>query len=169
MSVGNDSSIEPDLGTVGVVKVTFGPYETTVVVDGRPMTLPVGVHTLAERELLADPPRPEELTNAIGFVFDHFDDVVRELPAVVGRAVEIEGPETRAIAAVEVGGTPALPFVLSREAAEDVFRTLATESRQQRARNPGLDQSLVATIVAGCCAVVAVMRRLHLDEVTVLP
>lgn len=151
------------------VSVTFGPYETTVVVDGQLMTLPVGVQALTERQLLADPPRPEELTNAIGFVFDHFDDVVRELPAVVGAAVEIAGAETRAIAAVEVGGIPALPFVLSRAAAEDVFRTLATETRQQRAHNPGLDQSSVATIVAGCCAVVAVMRRLHLDEVTVVP
>jgi exopolyphosphatase/guanosine-5'-triphosphate,3'-diphosphate pyrophosphatase len=151
------------------VTVTFGQFETTVVVDGRPMTLPVGVHTLAQSQLLADPPRPEELTNAIGFVFDHFDDVVRELPEIVGAAVEIDGVETRAIAAVEVGGVPALPFVLSRDAAEDVFRTLATESRQQRASNPGLDGSLVSTVVAGCCAVVAVMRRLHLDEVTVLP
>lgn len=151
--------------------VTFGRHETTVLVDGyeQPMILPVGIDGLTQRELLADPPRPEELTNAIGAVFDHFDDVVRERPAVVGSGVDISGPEATAIAAVEVGGLPDLPFVLTREAAEDVFRTLATETRVQRAHNPGLDAALVPTVVAGCCAVVALMRRLQLDEVTVRP
>jgi exopolyphosphatase / guanosine-5'-triphosphate,3'-diphosphate pyrophosphatase len=151
------------------MRVSLGRHDTTVVVDQQSMILPVGIDTLVERELLADPPRPEELTNAIGAVFDHFDDVVRELPAVIGAAVEVEGAEARAIAAVEVGGPPSLPFVLTRLAAEDVFRTLATEPSRQRSHNPGLEPSLVDTVVAGCCALVAVMRRLHLDEVTVLP
>jgi exopolyphosphatase / guanosine-5'-triphosphate,3'-diphosphate pyrophosphatase len=150
-------------------RVLFDRRETTVEVDGEPMILPVGIEMLAEDLLLSDPPRPEELTNAIGVVFDHFDDVVRELPAVLGTAVGVAGPEAGAIAAVEVGGLAHLPFVLSREAAEDVFRTLATESHGQRAHNPGLDPALVRTVVAGCCAVVAVMRRLQLDEITVLP
>jgi exopolyphosphatase / guanosine-5'-triphosphate,3'-diphosphate pyrophosphatase len=154
---------------VNTVRITLGRHQTTVVVDDEPLILPVGVDTLVEGELLTDPPRPEELTNAIGTVFDHFDDVVRLRPAVLGAPVEVDGSEARAIAAVEVGGVPVLPFVLSREAAEDVFRTLATESHRQRASNPGLESSLVGTVVGGCCAVVALMRRLQLDEVTVLP
>ena len=133
------------------------------------MVLPVGIATLADDLLTSDPPRPEELTNAIGAVFDHLDDVVRERPDVLDGEVDVGGPEVTAIAAVEVGGAAHLPFVLSRDAAEDVFRTLATESHRQRAHNPGLDPSLVRTVVAGCCAVVAVMRRLQLDEVTVVP
>jgi exopolyphosphatase/guanosine-5'-triphosphate,3'-diphosphate pyrophosphatase len=154
---------------MSAVRVSFGRADTTAVLDDEQMVLPVGIDTLVERELITDPPRPEELTNAIGLVFDHFDDVVRLLPHVVGASVEMEGPEVRAMAAVEVGAVPSLPFVLTRDAAEDVFRTLATESHRQRAHNPGLDPLLVGTIVGGCCAVVAVMRRLHLDEVTVLP
>ncbi|MCU1360274.1 MAG: hypothetical protein JWN99_1563 [Ilumatobacteraceae bacterium] len=133
------------------------------------MTLPVGIDTLAHDFLVSDPPRPEELTNAIGVVFDHFDDVVREIPEVVGSDVHVAGAEGRAMADVEVGGPAPLPFVLTRDAAEDVFRTLATESHVQRARNPGLDPAVVRTIVAGCCAVVAVMRRLQLEELTVVP
>jgi exopolyphosphatase/guanosine-5'-triphosphate,3'-diphosphate pyrophosphatase len=154
---------------MSAVRVSFGRADTTVALDDEQMVVPVGIDTLVERELITDPPRPDELTNAIGLVFDHFDDVVRLLPAVVGAPVEMEGPEVRAVAAVEVGAAPDLPFVLSRDAAEDVFRTLATESHSQRGHNPGLDPLLVGTIVGGCCAVVAVMRRLHLDEVTVLP
>jgi exopolyphosphatase/guanosine-5'-triphosphate,3'-diphosphate pyrophosphatase len=154
---------------VSAVRVHFRRHGITVVVDDVTTELPVGITTLTERELQADPPRPEELTNAIGTVVDHLDDLVRDQPAIIGAAVEVEGDEARAIAAVEVGGAPALPFRLSREAAEDVFRTLATEGRHQRARNPGLDAALVPTIVAGCCAMVAVMRRLQLDTVTVLP
>ena len=69
------------------------------------------------------------------------------------------------IAAVEFGGNPPLPYSLGRAAAEDVFRTVATESSVDRARNPGLPADAVDTIVAACCIVVAFMRRLNLDEV----
>ena len=130
--------------------------------------LPLGVVTLLA-ELASDPPRPEELTNAVGAVIDHLDDLVRERPDLVGAPVSMSGPEITAVVAVELGGAAQLPFLLERAAAEDVFRTVATEPRDDRARNPGLDPLLVERIVAGSCAVVAVMRRLHLDAVTVAP
>jgi hypothetical protein len=38
---------------------------------------------LTETELHRDPPRPEELTNAIGLVTDFMDDLVREQPHVL--------------------------------------------------------------------------------------
>jgi exopolyphosphatase/guanosine-5'-triphosphate,3'-diphosphate pyrophosphatase len=157
-----------------ITRVTLGSHDITVSIghdEGAPthLVLPVGVHRLRERELFADPPRPEELTNAIGAVFDHFDDVVRLAPGIVGAIVEMSGAEATAIVAVEVGATATLPFHLSRDAAEEVFRTLATEPASDRAANPGLDAAMVDTIVAGCCAMVAVMRRLQLDEVVVVP
>ena len=58
-------------------------------------------------------------------------------------------------------------FVLSRDAAEDVFRTVATEPLAQRKYNPGLSAHRADIIVAGCCILVATMRRLHLNEITV--
>ena len=58
-------------------------------------------------------------------------------------------------------------FVLTREAAEDVFRTLATERLADRVLNPGLPRDRADIIVAGCCILVGFMRRLQLDEITV--
>ncbi len=50
-------------------------------------------------------------------------------------------------------------FVLTKAAAEDVFRTLATETRADRVHNPGLEEARADVIVAGCCVLVAIMRH----------
>lgn len=128
---------------------------------------PVGSAMLERAHLVTDPPRPEELTNAIGVVVDHVDDLVLERPDAIDADVEVFGTLAVAIAAVEHGGQPPLPFVLERAAAEDVFRTLATETARERRSNPGLEADLVASVVAGCCIMVGLMRRLHLAHVTV--
>jgi exopolyphosphatase/guanosine-5'-triphosphate,3'-diphosphate pyrophosphatase len=128
---------------------------------------PVGSAVLERGHLVTDPPRPEELTNAIGVVVDHVDDLVLERPDAIDADVEVFGPLAVAIAAVEHGGQPPLPFVLERAAAEDVFRTLATEAARERRLNPGLEADLVTSVVAGCCIMVGLMRRLHLPHVTV--
>jgi len=129
--------------------------------------LPIGIDLLLRQHLVSDPPRPEELTNAIGSVADHVDDLVIERPDLLGAAVHLRGALAEAVAAVEHGGEPPLPFVLERAAAEDVFRTLATEAANERRLNPGLPADMVDTVVAACCAVVGVMRRLQLADVTV--
>jgi exopolyphosphatase / guanosine-5'-triphosphate,3'-diphosphate pyrophosphatase len=142
--------------------------EATVVdLDGDLHTIPLGAMSLGAAELCSDPPRPEELTNAIGAVIDHLDDMIRALPLVTtAENVHVIGDLAGVIAAVEYGGEPPLPFALSRSAAEDVFRTVATEPAAARALNPGLPADYVDTIVAACCIVVAAMRHLHLDEIT---
>jgi exopolyphosphatase/guanosine-5'-triphosphate,3'-diphosphate pyrophosphatase len=58
-------------------------------------------------------------------------------------------------------------FRLTRDAAEDVFRTLATEPLADRRHNPGLQSERADVIVGGCCVLVAVMRHLDLDEILV--
>ena len=55
----------------------------------------------------------------------------------------------------------------TRAAAEDVFRTLATESAAQRAHNPGLEPGRVDVIVGGAIVLVDVFRVLGFDEVLV--
>lgn len=148
--------------------IEFEPSRTRFLLDdGGRFEAPCGAASLMTDELHGDPPRPEELTNAIGAMLDHLDDVLRELPHVVGADVSFAGETPVAIAAVEAGAAPTLPMTISREAIEDVFRTLATERIADRRRNPGLDERLVATVVGGCCIAVAIMRRLHLDTVTV--
>ena len=129
---------------------------------------PIGDESLTDDVIHSDPPRPEELTNAIGVMLDHLDDLVRERPDVAGARTSVTGIVAREIAAVELGHAPALPLTLTRDAVEDVFRTLATESSADRARNPGLSDEMVRTVVAGCCVTVAIMRRLHLEEIEVV-
>jgi exopolyphosphatase/guanosine-5'-triphosphate,3'-diphosphate pyrophosphatase len=56
---------------------------------------------------------------------------------------------------------------LSRQAVEEVFRTLATERRSDRAHNPGLPPARVDEIVGATVVLVEIMRRLGLEQVVV--
>jgi len=155
---------------MSALRVEIGEDVTTFSLDGHDeFVAPVGDNSLTDAVLHSDPPRPEELTNAIGVMLDHLDDLLRERPDVMGARTAIAGPIAREIAAVELGHEPSLPLTLTRDAVEDVFRTLATETRRERALNPGLRPEMVPTVVAGCCVTVAIMRRLHLDEIDVVP
>jgi exopolyphosphatase / guanosine-5'-triphosphate,3'-diphosphate pyrophosphatase len=58
-------------------------------------------------------------------------------------------------------------FHLTRDAAEDVFRTLATEPYDRRIHNPGLEKARADVIVGGCCVLVALFRRFGFDEMIV--
>jgi exopolyphosphatase/guanosine-5'-triphosphate,3'-diphosphate pyrophosphatase len=143
--------------------------QTTFTLGDSSLTVPVGPARLSRTDLETDPPRPEELTNAIGAVVDHLEDLLRIMPDVVhAEEVHLSGPDMRGFADVEAGHPVELPFAVSQVAAEEVFRILATETSAERMRNPGLPAQLAPTIVGGCCIVVAIMRRLHLDQVTIV-
>ena len=137
------------------------------------VSLPFGAVNVTESELHRDPPRPEELTNAISLVSDAVDDVAHNYPQVsqVDRIVGVAGTIVT-VAAVEVGqkvfDTNSLHELrLTRQAVEDVFRTLATEPLKDRVFNPGLPSDRADIIVGGCCVLVAVMRRLQISELVV--
>jgi exopolyphosphatase / guanosine-5'-triphosphate,3'-diphosphate pyrophosphatase len=134
------------------------------------MSIDVGCVRLTERWLHGDPPQPEELSQALSVVRDHLDDVRRELPeaATASRLVGLAGTVTT-VAAVELGLATydrdrIHHFVLTRSAAEDVFRTLATESRADRIHNPGLEEARADVIVGGCVILVAIMRHFDFHE-----
>lgn len=136
-------------------------------------SIPFGAVTSTASHIRSDPPRPEDLTNLIGAVSDELEEIGRTIPAIAApsRVVGIAGTIVT-VAAVELGladfRDEALHGMrLDREAAEDVFRTLATETLSERLHNPGLTASRGDIIVAGCCILVATMRRLHLDHLTV--
>ena len=137
------------------------------------ISIDVGCVRLTERFITADPPPPEDLTAAISYTDTWLDDVLRAIPqaseaaTVVGLAGTVS-----AVAAIEQGlaeyDRDAIHhFVLSKAAAEDVFRTLATESRAARLHNPGLEEARADVIVGGCCALVSIYRRLGLDHILV--
>ena len=133
--------------------------------DGPFLVVDIGCVRLTERFLHGDPPRPEELSQALSVVHDYLDDVEREIPAVndAVRLVGLAGTVTT-VAAVEIGLSTydrdrIHHFLLTKAAAEDVFRTLATEKRADRIHNPGLEEARADVIVGGCCVLVGVMRH----------
>ena len=133
----------------------------------------MGCVRVTERFLHADPPLPEELSQAISVLHAYLEDVKRDVPAVKEAAtlVGVAGTVTT-MAAVEIGLVHYDPdriqhFVLTRAAAEDVFRTLATEPRELRRHNPGLEEDRVDVIVGGAAILVTVMRHFGFDECVV--
>jgi exopolyphosphatase / guanosine-5'-triphosphate,3'-diphosphate pyrophosphatase len=155
------------------IAVSVDDDHIVVRYDGVAETVPVGVATLLTEFLRSDPPRPEELTNSIGIVTDHLDDLLHVRPDIgvaLDRdpAVVIAGPAVEVVVAVEVGAAPTMPFELDRDAAEDVFRTVATEPRAERRHNPGLPAAELDRVVAASCIVVAVHRTFRLTTLSVV-
>ena len=149
----------------GSTEFVIGRTEPTGV-----KSIDVGCVRVSERFLRSDPPDPGELSDALSVVRAHLDDVVREVPATLdaARMVGLAGSVTT-VAAVELGLTSydrdrIHHFRLTRTAAEDVFRTLATEARDDRRANPGLEEARVDVIVGGALILVAVMRYFDFDD-----
>ena len=162
-------------GTTLVIDIGGGSTEVMIgdTQFRHAMSFPVGTVVLTESELHHDPPKPEELTNAIGLVTDFMDDLLREHPDVAHatRVIGVAGSIVT-IAAVEIGlpqfdATKLHGHSMSRSDVEEVFRTLATEKLADRKHNPGLPADRADVIVGGCCVLVGIMRRLHLAEITV--
>jgi exopolyphosphatase/guanosine-5'-triphosphate,3'-diphosphate pyrophosphatase len=172
--VGATSSLDEKTSTL---VIDIGGASTELMVGTETLdfavSLPFGAVNITEAELHRDPPRPEELTNAISLVSDAVDDIAHNYPLIgqVDRVIGVAGTIVT-VAAVEVGQKTFDPSALhklklSREAVEDVFRTLATEPLSDRVFNPGLPRDRADIIVGGCCVLVAVMRRLQISELTV--
>jgi exopolyphosphatase/guanosine-5'-triphosphate,3'-diphosphate pyrophosphatase len=157
--------------------VDIGGGSTEFVVGTREpeglVSIDTGSVRLTEQFLTSDPPAPEELSAAQSVVRDHLADVEREVPAVREAAtlVGLAGTITT-VAAIELG----LPeydrdkihhFRLTKAAAEDVFRTLATETVAERRHNPGLDPGRADVIVGGSIVLVTIMRVFGFDEMLV--
>ena len=173
--VGATGDLDPALGPFLIVDIGGGSTEFILGTDHVEgvMSVDVGCVRLTEKFLDHDPPLPEELTACISFAEAYLDDVIRDIPgsAEAHTLVGLAGTITT-VAAVEIGlatyDRDAIHhFVLTRAAAEDVFRTLATESRADRIHNPGLEEARADVIVGGCCVLVALFRRFGFDEMIV--
>lgn len=173
--LGATGDLDHALGPFLIVDIGGGSTEFIVGTDRVEgvISIDVGCVRLTEKLLGHDPPLPEELSACISLVDAHLDDVVREVPAVADARtlVGLAGTITT-VAAVEIGLVTydrdrIHHFRLTRDAAEDVFRTLATESRAERIHNPGLEEARADVIVGGCCVLVALFRRFGFDEMIV--
>ncbi len=169
---GATADLDPADGPFLVVDIGGGSTEFAVgsaTCEGA-LSTDMGCVRFTEKYIESDPPRPEELLAAISVTEATCDEVMMELPIakMANRFVGLAGTVSSA-AMVELG----LPeydrdevhhFVLTKAATEDVFRTVATESAEDRRHNPGLEPGRVETIVGGMCILVAIMRRFGFDE-----
>ena len=172
---GATAELDPASGPFLVVDIGGGSTElivgTTEVEAVR--SLDIGCVRLTEKHLLTDPPAPEELSNAIADATSWIDELLHEIPAMrdARQIVGVAGTITTVVA-IEIGlaeyDRDAIHhFELTRAAAEDVFRTLATEKLADRLHNPGLEAARADVIVGGCCVLVALLRTLGADGLLV--
>lgn len=173
--LGATADLNPDDGPFlvcdiggGSTEFIFGTTEpeATISVD-------IGCVRMTEAWLHSDPPKPEELSQALSVIELHCDDVLRAIPQI-GEAKTFVGlaGTVNAAAAVEIGMTTydrdkVHHLRMTRAMVEDVFRTLATESVEERKDNPGLEPERADVIVGGMCVLVTVMRRFGLSEMLV--
>ena len=167
-------------GSVMVVDIGGGSTEFSVgrLIDGvaeltGALSTDMGSVRFTETYVEHDPPAPEELSGMLSVVEAFMDDVSRDLPGAgsASKVLAVAGTATT-VAAVEIGLIEYDPdvidgFVLERAAAEDVFRTLATEPLEDRVHNPGLQAERADVIVAGTAILVGIMRYFGLDDVVV--
>jgi exopolyphosphatase/guanosine-5'-triphosphate,3'-diphosphate pyrophosphatase len=171
--LGATAELRADDGPFLVADIGGGSTEFAVGTTYPPegvLSTDIGCVRLTEKFLHSDPPAPEELSQAFDIVRGHLDDVARVIPSVadVRRFVGLAGTVTT-MAAVELGLATydkdrIHHFVLTRAAAEDVFRTLATERRSLRIHNPGLEEARADVIVGGAVILVGIMRYFDFAE-----
>ena len=170
--LGATADLDPIDGPFLVVDIGGGSTEFAYGGD----TFQTGISTdmgcvrLTEQHIESDPSLPEELVAALSIVELHLDDVTAAIPeaASAKTLVGLAGTVS-ATAAIEQGlheydRDRIHHFVLTKDAVEDVFRTLATENREDRLANPGMEEGRVDVIVGGLCVLVRIMRQFEFDQ-----
>lgn len=169
---GATADLDPIDGPFLVVDIGGGSTEFAYGGDTfqKGISTDIGCVRLTEQHIDSDPSLPEELVAALSIVELHLDDVVAAIPeapsakTLVGLAGTVS-----ATAAIEQGlheydRDRIHHFVLTKDAVEDVFRTLATENRDDRLSNPGMEEGRVDVIVGGLCVLVRIMRQFDFDR-----
>jgi exopolyphosphatase/guanosine-5'-triphosphate,3'-diphosphate pyrophosphatase len=173
--LGATAELDPADGPFLVVDIGGGSTEfilgTTEVEASK--SVDIGCVRFTEQYVESDPPAPEELHACISVTVAWLEDIAREMPGVTEAKtfVGLAGTITT-MAAVELGlqdwDRDAIHhFRFQRDAIEDVFRTLVTESLEDRKHNPGLEDARADVIVAGSCIFVAIVRWLGAEECVV--
>lgn len=175
---GRGSLAETLPGPVLVVDIGGGSTELavgTVSPDGFEVTasasLQVGSVRFTERYLHDDPPLPEQLSDCLSITEATLDEaLVTEAAFGAAATLVVVAGTAETIGAVELGRWvegEIHGLTLSKVQVEDVFRTMATEAADDRRHNPGLPAERVDFIVAGCCILVTIMRRMGFGDCVV--
>jgi len=169
---GATADLDPALGPFLVVDIGGGSTEFAIgtMQCEAAMSLDIGCVRLTEKYIEHDPPLPEELLACQSIAEIHIDDVLREMPAVsearcfIGLAGTVSAAASVELGLVTYDRELLHHFVLTKDAVEDGYRTLATEKRADRVHNPGLEEARADVIVAGLSILVKIMRQLDLSE-----
>ncbi len=169
--------------TTGLAGVAPGPYLVVDIGGGSTefvvgttepeglISVDIGCVRITEAWLHSDPPTAEELSQAVHVVREHLGDVLREVPGVTSAKTLVGLAGTvSSMAMIEQGlhvydRDRVHHFHLTKAAAEDGFRTLATEAIADRRHNPGLEPGRVDVIVGGAVILVSILRSFGFDEV----
>jgi len=173
--LGATADLNADLGPFLVCDIGGGSTEFVYGTENAEQTISVdmGCVRMTEAWLVSDPPLPEELSQALSVIDIHLDDVLREVPDAPQAKTFVGLAGTVSNTAMVEQGLPEYDrdkvhhFVLTKAAVEDVFRTLATESVEERKFNPGLEPQRADVIVGGLCVLVMIMRRFGYSECVV--
>ncbi len=175
-AIGRDEDAVDHSGPVAVFDIGAGSTEFAHEgAEGiETFSIPLGAVDVTTTYLHSDPPRPDELSAALSVIELYLTDLRREVPGLVetfDRGTVLAIGANLTIARVEIGtADPAFPLdgvVLTREAAEDLFRTLVTETIEDRAYNPGMPPEHVVDIVGAMCLLVEFMRQFGVDEMII--
>lgn len=169
---GATADLDPADGPFLVVDIGGGSTEFAFGVERvlGAISTDMGCVRLTEQHIHHDPALPEELVAALSIVELHLDDVARAVPEAASAATFVGLAGTvSAAAAIEQGlerydRDRVHHFRLTKDAVEDVFRTLATEDRDERLANPGMEEGRVDVIVGGLCVLVRIMRQFGFEE-----
>jgi exopolyphosphatase / guanosine-5'-triphosphate,3'-diphosphate pyrophosphatase len=170
--LGATAELDPALGPFLVVDIGGGSTEFAygTVTCEVAESVDIGCVRLTEQHIHHDPPRPEELVDALAVAEATIDGVRRVHPQIgdartlVGLAGTVSTTAAVEIGLAEYDRDRIHHFVLTRAAVEDVFRTLATESHDERLANPGLEAARADVIVGGLCVFVHLFRTLGFEE-----
>ena len=183
---GATAGLDPAKGPYLVVDIGGGSTEFAFgsAACEAAISVDVGCVRMTETYIESDPPLPEELVACLSIIEQHLDDVVRLKPLIKTAMAAAPSPAMTSVshatligvagtvttaAAIEQGLTTydrdkVHHFELSKAAAEDVYRTMVTEDREDRAFNPGLEPDRVDTIVGGMCILIRIMRYFGFDS-----
>jgi exopolyphosphatase/guanosine-5'-triphosphate,3'-diphosphate pyrophosphatase len=149
--------------------VDIGGGSTEVIVghprgsDVTAVSLDIGCVRVSERFFLHDPPSPEELTRARGFVEEGVIGAQRALPQTDphGVVVGLAGTVSTVASLERAVGTYDRDLLhhtpLSCSAVGDWLDTLADESSAERSQRPGVDAGRADVIVGGVLILAVVM------------
>ena len=133
----------------------------------------IGCVRISERFITNDPPLPEELSAAQSLIDLHLDDVLMNIPGIHS-ATNIYGVAgtVTATSMIEQGlheynFDSVHAHTMTKQDIEEVFRLLATDNREGRLSNPGMEEGRVDVIVGGLCILVQIMRKLGFEQIQV--